>query len=191
MKLEVQGVENLPREGPVILAANHVTNFDVFPIQFAVPHMIVFMAKAELFKTPIMDMLIRTLGAFPVNRGDKDQWATRHALKVLKHGQILGMFPEGKRSDGRGLSVAKTGTARLALEANCPIVPMTVVGSDKFFKQFLHRARVQVTLLPLLQPRMDETPLALTDRLMFTLAQAPPEMLRGVYAEVPQGFELT
>src|SRR5512147_1856475 len=142
MKMEVQGIENLPHEGPVILAANHVTNFDVFPIQFAVPRVIFFMAKAELFKNPLMDVLIRNLSAFPVNRGDKDQWATRHALKVLKHGQILGMFPEGKRSKGRGLSVAKTGTARLALEANCPIVPMTVVGSDKFFKQFPHRARV-------------------------------------------------
>jgi 1-acyl-sn-glycerol-3-phosphate acyltransferase len=99
------------------------------------------------------------------------------------------MFPEGKRSQGRGLSVAKTGTARMALEAHCPIVPMTITGSDKFFKQFPHRARVQVTILPALLPRADETPLALTDRLMFTLAQALPEEMRGVYAEVPKGFE--
>jgi len=189
MKYEVRGLENFPREGSVILAANHVTNLDVFPIQFAIPRVIFFMAKAELFKNPFTDVLIRNLSAFPVNRGEKDAWSTRHALKVLKQGEVLGMFPEGKRSQGRGLSVAKTGTARTAIEAHCPIVPVTVTGSDKFFKQFPHRARVQITLLPLLQPRTDETPLALTDRLMFTLAQALPVEMRGVYAEVPQGFE--
>jgi 1-acyl-sn-glycerol-3-phosphate acyltransferase len=191
MKYDVQGLENFPREGPVILAANHVTNFDVFPIQFALPRVIFFMAKAELFKNPLMDILLRNLSAFPVNRGEKDLWSTRHAQKVLKQGQVLGMFPEGKRSQGKGLSVAKTGTARTAIEAQCPIVPVTVVGSDKFFKQFPHRAGVKITLLPPLQPQPDETPLALTDRLMFTLARALPREMRGVYAEVPEGFEGT
>jgi 1-acyl-sn-glycerol-3-phosphate acyltransferase len=189
MKYDVRGLENFPDKGPVILAANHVTNFDVFPIQFAIPRVIFFMAKAELFKNPIMDILLRNLSAFPVNRGEKDLWSTRHALKILKQGQVLGMFPDGKRSQGKGLTVAKTGTARMALEANCPLVPVTVVGSDKFFKQFLHRARVQITFLPPLMPKPDENPLALTDRLMFTLAQALPKEMRGVYAEVPQGFE--
>lgn len=189
MKYEVRGLENFPREGPVILAANHVTNFDVFPIQFSIPRVIFFMGKAELFKNLITDLLLRNLSAFPVNRGDKDAWAMRHAAQVLNCGQALGMFPEGKRSQGRGLSVAKTGTARMAIEAGCPILPVTVTGSDKFFKQFPHRARVQIKLLPLLQPKIDETPLALTDRLMFTLAQALPVEMRGVYAEVPQGFE--
>ena len=77
----------------------------------------------------------------------------------------------------------------MAIEAQCPIMPMTVTGSDQFFKQIPHRARVQITLLPLLQPGTGETPLAVTDRLMFTLAQALPEKMRGVYAEVPHGFE--
>src|SRR4030095_2817080 len=117
MKMEVSGLENFPLEGPVILAANHVTNFDVFPMQFVIPRVIFFMGKAELFKNPIMDILIRNLSGFPVNRGDKDHWAMNHAMKVLKHGQTLGIFPEGKRSKGHGLGVAKTGTARLAIEA--------------------------------------------------------------------------
>jgi 1-acyl-sn-glycerol-3-phosphate acyltransferase len=167
-----------------------VTNFDVFPMQFALPRPIFFMGKAELFKHPIMDLLLRNLSGFPVNRGDKDLWAMRHAAKVLRHGQVLGMFPEGKRSKGKGLSVAKTGAARLAIDAPCPILPMTVTGSDKFFKRFPHRARVQIKLLPLLWPKPDETPLALTDRMMFTLAQALPVEMRGVYAAVPKGFEM-
>ena len=190
MEMEVVGLENLPREGPVILAANHVTNFDVFPMQFALPRVIFFMGKAELFKNPVMDLMLRNLSGFPVNRGEKDQWAMRHAAKVLNHGQVLGMFPEGTRSKGRGLAVAKTGAARLAIEAHCPILPMVVTGSDRFFKRFPYRTHVQIKLLPALMPRPAENPLALTDRLMFTLAQALPEDMRGVYGKVPKGFEV-
>jgi 1-acyl-sn-glycerol-3-phosphate acyltransferase len=190
MKMEVVGLENFPRQGPVILAANHVTNFDVFPMQFALPRPIFFMGKAELFKNPVLDLFLRNLSGFPVNRGEKDQWAMRHALKVLKHGLTLGMFPEGKRSKGKGLSVAKTGAARLAIEANCPIVLVAVTGSDKFFKRFPHRARVRIEFLPPLLAKPGENPLALTDRLMFTLAQALPEDMRGVYGEAPEGFAM-
>lgn len=189
MQYEVRGLEHFPREGAVILAANHVTNLDVFPMQFAVPRVIFFMGKAELFKNPFMDLLLRNLSGFPVQRGEKDQWAMDRALKVLRHGQVLGMFPEGTRSRGGGLKVAKTGTAKLAIEAGCPILPLTVVGSDRFFKRFPRRARVQITILPPVHPKENETPLALTDRLMFTLAQALPEHMRGVYAETPQGFD--
>jgi 1-acyl-sn-glycerol-3-phosphate acyltransferase len=170
--------------------ANHVTNFDVFPMQFALPRPIFFMGKAELFKNPLMDLILRNLSGFPVNRGEKDQWAMRHAARVLDHGLTLGMFPEGKRSKGKGLNVAKTGAARLAIEANCPIVLMAVTGSDKFFRRFPHRARVQIKMLPALWPKPEETPLALTDRMMFTLARALPEEMRGVYAELPRGFEM-
>lgn len=191
MEMDVRGLEHFPEQGPVIIAANHVTNFDVFPMQFALPRPIFFMAKAELFKIPLMDVLIRNLSAFPVNRGEKDEWAMRHAAKVLSHGLPLGMFPEGKRSKGRGLAVAKTGTARLAIEAHCPIMPVVVTGSDKFFKRFPRRTHVQITMLPLIVPESSESPLALTDRLMFTLAQALPREMRGVYAEMPEGFDVS
>jgi 1-acyl-sn-glycerol-3-phosphate acyltransferase len=190
MTMEVVGLENFPRQGSVILAANHVTNFDVFPMQFALPRPIFFMGKAELFKNPLLDVLLRNLSGFPVNRGEKDLWAMRHAAKVLSHGLTLGMFPEGTRSKGKGLAVAKTGTARLAQDANCPIVPMAVVGSDQFFKRFPRRAHVRIRVLPPLIPRPGEHALALTDRLMFTLAQALPEDMRGVYAELPRGFTM-
>lgn len=188
MRMEVSGSENLPREGAGIVVANHVTNFDVFPMQFSLPRPIFFMGKAELFKNPIMDLALRNLSAFPVTRGDKDMWAMRHASKILKQGQWLGMFPEGTRSKGKGLTVAKTGTARMAIEAGCPILPMAMIGTDKFFRQFPRRARVVVKILPPLTPMKNESPLALTDRLMFTLAQALPVSMRGVYASPPEGF---
>jgi 1-acyl-sn-glycerol-3-phosphate acyltransferase len=185
--IKLEGRENFPLDGPVIVAANHVTNFDAFPMQFAVPRAICFMGKAELFNTPL-DPLLRVLCAFPVNRGEKDEWALRHARKVLAGGQTLGMFPEGKRSKGRGLAVAKTGTARMAIEMNCPIIPMTVVGTDQVLKQFPRRSDLTIKLLPPILPNPSDTPLSLTDRLMFTLAAGLPESMRGVYAEVPKGF---
>lgn len=187
MVMELHGLENFPLDGAVIVAANHVTNLDVFPMQFSLPRAVCFMGKAELFNTPL-DPLLRVLCAFPVHRGEKDEWAMRHAHKVLDGHQTLGMFPEGTRSKGGGLGVAKTGTARLAIEANCPIVPMTVTGSDQFFEHFPRRARVTVSLLPPILPKPGETPLALTDRLMFTLAAGLPARMRGVYAEMPKGF---
>ena len=142
MKLEVRGLENVPLNEAFIVASNHITNFDVIPMQLSLPRVIFFMGKAELFKFPLIDIVFRNCGAFPVYRGEKDAWAMRHVRKVLDHGQTLGMFPEGHRSKGKGLGVAKTGTARLAIEANCPILPMTVMGSDQFFKSFPHRTRV-------------------------------------------------
>ena len=188
MKMEVQGLENFPLDGPVVIACNHVTNFDVFPMQFSLPRPIFFMAKAELFKFPLMDVALRNLGAFPVYRGEKDQWAMKHAAKVLMNGQTLGMFPEGTRNKGRGLGVAKTGTARMAIDNACPIVPMVVVGTDGFFKGFPRRSNVTVKLLSPLMPKAGETPLSLTDRLMFSMAAALPEDMRGVYTEIPKGF---
>jgi 1-acyl-sn-glycerol-3-phosphate acyltransferase len=183
MKLEVRGVENVPPDGALIVACNHNTNWDVIPMQLSLPRVIFFMGKAELFEFFLIDIVFRNCGAFPVYRGEKDAWAMRHARKVLGHGQTLGMFPEGHRSKGKGLGAAKTGTARLAIDANCPILPMTITGSDQFFKSFPHRVRVTVTFLPPLLPKPSEDPLALTNRLMFTIASALPEEMRGVYAE--------
>lgn len=188
MNMHVDGLAHLPLDGPVVIACNHVTNFDVFPMQFSLPRPIFFMGKAELFKFPLMDAALRNLGAFPVYRGEKDGWAMRHAHKVLEHGQVLGMFPEGTRSKSRGLGVAKTGTARLAIDTKSPIVPMVLTGTDGFFKRIPRRAQVTIRLLPPMQPAPGETPLALTDRLMFRMAAALPEELRGVYAEIPRGF---
>lgn len=188
MDMQVHGLENFPREGAVIVACNHVTNFDIFPMQFSLPRPIFYMGKEQLFRNPVTDALFRNMGAFPVGRDKKDQWAYNHAVKVLTHQQTLGMFPEGTRSRGLGLRVARTGVARLSIQTNSPILPMAIVGSDKFFKHFPRRTRVTVNLLPSILPNPGETPIALTDRVMFSLAAALPPEMRGVYADMPKGF---
>jgi 1-acyl-sn-glycerol-3-phosphate acyltransferase len=188
MDLRVEGSENFPLDGPVILVANHVSNFDVLPMQFSLPRPIFFMVRASFFQVPFVRHVYRELGAFPVNHSEKDEWALRHAAKVLAHGQALGMFPEARRSVGKGLGVAKTGTARLAVDANCPILPMAVIGTDRLFKRFPFRTVVTIRLLPPILPKPGESALALMDRTMFTLAESLPQELRGVYAERPKGF---
>ena len=186
--LHVSGVENLPDEGAVVLAANHMTNFDVFPMQFALPRPIFFMAKAELHRNPGLDVILRQLGSFPVERGARDEWALRQAQKVLEHGQVLGIFPEGKRNKGLGLHPAKTGAARLALTVACPILPLAVDGTQRLFRRFPRRTRVRITVGSPLHALPGETALALTDRLMFALAEMLPPRQRGVYARRPDGF---
>lgn len=180
---QAEGVESLPREGAVLLAANHLTNFDVFFIQFALPRPIFFMGKEELFRNPVMDWFFRQLGAFPVYRGARDLWAIQHAEKVLAHGLVLGMFPEGTRSKGRGLRPAHTGIARLALSADCPIVPLAIQGTESLLQGFPRRRKVQLRLGAPIFPHPGETQTALTERVMYTLAGLLPPELRGVYSQ--------
>ena len=186
--IEASGVDHLPQSGGGVLAANHLTNFDVFPIQFVLPRLIYFMGKAELFAIPLMDPIFRRLGGFPVQRGERDDWAFQHALKVLQHGQLLGIFPEGKRSQGHGLRTAKTGVARFALLSEAPILPVAVVGTDRMFKRFPRRTRITIIIGSPIYPGADDSPLELTDRVMFALADLLPPRLRGVYAQRPDRF---
>jgi 1-acyl-sn-glycerol-3-phosphate acyltransferase len=183
--LHARGVHHLPAQGAVVLAANHVTNFDVFPMQFVLPRPIFFMAKAELHENPLMDAMLRRLGTFPVQRGVRDDWSFQHALRVLKHGQVLGIFPEGKRNHGAGLRPAKTGAARLAITAGCPVVPLAVDGTQQMFKAFPRRTHIYITLGEPIHPQRGDTSLALTDRIMFALAEMLPPEQRGVYSEHP------
>ena len=186
--LEVQGVGNIPTTGPAVLAANHLTNYDVFPMQFAIPRPIFFMGKAELFRNPALDAVLRRLGGFPVVRGAQDKWAVNHALRILDQGQMLGIFPEGRRSLGHGLHAAKTGAARLALNRQAPIVPVGVIGTDQMFKRFPRRTRITILVGQPIYPQPGGSPLELTDQMMYGLADLLPPGLRGVYAQRSAGF---
>ncbi len=182
MQLGVSGLSNLPEQGGFILASNHVNNWDVFAMQLATPRTIFYMGKAELFSFAPLGWLLRNFGAFPVYRKERDAWALKHARRVLDAGQVLGMFPEGHRSHGNGLLPAKTGSARLAIELRCPIVPMAISGTENLLHTLPRRTQVTVSFLPPLHPRSDDTPEGLTERMMVALASALPEPLRGVYA---------
>ena len=185
---KVEGVENLPPDGPAIVAANHLTIYDPFPLQFALPRLLFFMGKAELFQNPVVDWAFRQLGGFPVYRGERDEWAVRHSRRILENGQVLGLFPEGTRTRGKGLRTAKTGVARLAQAASCPILPVAIHGPQYMFRHFPRRTQVYITMGAAITPQPGETVLNLTDRVMFAIADMLPPEARGVYLHRPPGF---
>jgi len=187
-KIQIETIENLPSDGPVVLAANHLTNYDVFPLQISLPRPIFYMGKSELYQNRLLDWLLRKLGTFPVYRGEKDVWAIRHAEKLLENGHIVGIFPEGSRNKGRGLKPAKTGAARLSQAMKCPIVPVGIHGTQYMLRNFPKRTIVIIKVGEPIYPEAKETHLNLTDRMMFSLAELLPPESQGVYRYRPPGF---
>ena len=146
--MRVRGTENEPTtdQGAYLVIANHRTWADPIylccVLKHGQPH---FMAKKELFKIPLLNLLIRALGAYPVNRGGADVGAIKHTIEMLKAGVCVGMFPQGHRYnkvDPRKTSV-KTGAAMIALKAGVPVLPVFIkVKNNKHF--FLCRKEVIV-----------------------------------------------
>jgi 1-acyl-sn-glycerol-3-phosphate acyltransferase len=131
----VRGLENLPGSG-FVLAANHTSNFDPWPLAlpFFPRRQLRFMGKSELFN-PLLSPILRSVGAFPVRRGEGDVEAIGRAVELVREGEIVVMFPEGTRRK-KGLrkrreARAHTGAARIALTANAPLVPAAIKGTDR------------------------------------------------------------
>jgi 1-acyl-sn-glycerol-3-phosphate acyltransferase len=128
--IEHHGVENVPEEGPVIIAGNHPSYLDPVLVGLPVKRKIRFMAWDALFKIPLLGQVIRAVGAFPVDiRKGRGEAAYRQALRVLESGEALGVFPEGQRSDQAAMGDLRAGVARLAIETGAPIVPVTIGGA--------------------------------------------------------------
>lgn len=128
--LKVEGRENIPDKGAIIVAPNHKSYWDPPVIGTAVNNRIIhYMAKEELFKNPIFGWVIRQFGTFPVKRGTVDRQAVRQAVRELKTGNPLGIFPEGTRIKREGLGRFHSGMASLALMTGTPVVPVAVIGT--------------------------------------------------------------
>ncbi len=131
LRVEIYGRENIPAQGGAIVAPNHASNWDPVIVGSALPRMVYFMAKQELFKNYFMNKLCRALGAFPLHRGKVDKVAMRTAFEILKRGDLLGIFPEGTRVPGKELGKFHGGMASLALRLGMPIIPVAVIGTGE------------------------------------------------------------
>jgi 1-acyl-sn-glycerol-3-phosphate acyltransferase len=130
LRLRASGRENVPAAGPTLIVSNHISYLDPPLIgAAALPRRTHFMAKAELFRIPLLGWAIRRLGAFPVVRGAADREALRIARALLAAGEAVVMFPEGTRSPDGRLRPAFTGAGALALEPGVCVVPAAVWGS--------------------------------------------------------------
>lgn len=134
-RLHVYGAENEPDrgEGAYLLVCNHLTVLD--PIWLCAvlknqqPH---FMAKAELFKVPVLSQLVRALGAYPVKRGGADVGAIRNTIKMLSEGRTVGMFPQGTRRKGVDPTTTevKSGAGMIAVKSGAPVLPVYIKTKD-------------------------------------------------------------
>ncbi|MCC6222764.1 MAG: 1-acyl-sn-glycerol-3-phosphate acyltransferase [Thermoleophilia bacterium] len=134
-RLRASGLEHVPAAGGFVVAANHTSNLDPWPLGIALyPRQLHFMAKSELWK-PGLRTVMGALGSFPVRRGEGDREAFRTAVRLCREGRVMAMFPEGtRRSKGlrkRHQPRPHSGSARIALAAGVPIVPAALRGMDR------------------------------------------------------------
>jgi 1-acyl-sn-glycerol-3-phosphate acyltransferase len=131
-----EGADNVPREGPAILAWNHLSFSDHFFGPLPLPRKVTFLAKSEYFtgrglKGLISKAFFHGVGQIPVDRsgGEASERALRTGLRVLGEGKLLGIYPEGTRTPDGRLYRGKTGVARLALESGAPVIPCAMIGT--------------------------------------------------------------
>ena len=130
LRVRVHGRENIPKEGGAVVAINHISFLDAIAISASFPgaRMPRYLAKAELFRIPVLASFIRALGAIPLDRGKSDVGAVRQAIEVAEGGELLGLFPQGTRQKGKNPADTpiKSGVAMIAARAKCPILPVCI-----------------------------------------------------------------
>ncbi|MDG5787619.1 lysophospholipid acyltransferase family protein [Evansella sp. AB-P1] len=148
-RVKLIGVENIPSNGGVLLCSNHIHQLDPPLVGAFLKRQTRFMAKSELFETPILKGLLPKLGAFPIRRGMSDRQALRTGLKLLGEEEMIGVFPEGTRSKTGELGKGLTGVGFFALRSNAHIVPCAVIGNYKLFSKILLVYGKPINMTPL------------------------------------------
>ena len=134
-KIEYVGEENIPENGGFILASNHVNALDpVFIALGMKKRQLHFMGKKELFENPVVKFFLSKLNGFPIVRGGADSEALNYAIRIVKEGYVLGIFPEGTRSKDYKPARAKSGVAVIAKEAKADVLPVAIYTSDDMKK---------------------------------------------------------
>ncbi len=143
MRVKVKGRENVPLEGGLVLAANHIAAVDVISIGAVCPRQLTFVAKKELFSVPVLGRLVKALGAIKVDRGAGDVGAIKAAVNAADEGKVLSIFPQGHRYPGVNPATTPThnGVALIAYHSKCDVLPVSInVKGGKY--GFLRRVEV-------------------------------------------------
>lgn len=188
---EVQGREHIPPEGALIIVSNHLNNADPPILSAGIARRRVrFMAKIELFKMPL-GLFIRGFGAFPVRRFDADVGALLAAERLLKHGEPLGMFPEGTRSRTGSMGPPHPGTALIAYRSGAIVLPCAMTGTERLRNPLvvLRKPRITVTIgepIPVERVKRptEQQVSDLTERIYKSINALLPPQYRGSYTGV-------
>jgi 1-acyl-sn-glycerol-3-phosphate acyltransferase len=144
--LEVIGLENIPEQGGALVAANHISYLDPPAIGSVIPRKPTFMARKGLFEIPVLKWFIRHF-SFPVDRERPRPSTIKDAVKRLRSGELVLMFPEGRRSDSGELQTAKRGIGMIASFSNVPVIPAIIIGSNRALPpdaRWLKRAKISI-----------------------------------------------
>ena len=195
-KVEVAGLENVPRRGPTCLMINHVSYLDPIVVTVAIPFRhTISLSKVENFSIPVAGWFLRRWGHYPIHRGQFDRRALQQTIELLKSGQMVLMAPEGTRHAG-GMQAAKVGLAYVASKADAVIVPAAICGAEDWRRRLkgLRRAYAKVVFgKPFRfrdagQKRLSRDALNdMTAQAMYQLALAMPDeyaYLRGHYSDI-------
>jgi 1-acyl-sn-glycerol-3-phosphate acyltransferase len=195
----VEGMENVPAEGPAILMINHIAFIDPFVVLNILPRDIVPMAKIEVYSYPVVGIFPRVYGVIPVRREEVDRRAIQQALEVLKAGETILVAPEGTR--GPALKEGKEGAAYLASRSGAPIIPVAIDGTIGFpairFTKPWKGPGARVRFGPPIHYRPEyqragrEQLRQMTDEAMYVLAGLLPPHRRGVYSDLSKATHKT
>lgn len=187
----ITGLEKVPREGGLIVCLNHTSFLDPLMVGAFLPRVVIMMSKVENFRNPLLGLVSRLYGAFPVRRGEVDRQALRRAEGVLREGKALLMAPEGTRSKTGHLQPGRAGTALLVLRTGAPVLPIGIAGGRDFYRRLarLQRTRVRINIG---EPFSSKAPQSLppskareavTEEIMYRIAALLPEENRGAYSD--------
>jgi len=193
------GGENLPREGGVIVATNHVSRLDI-PVLFVNPVRpdITALIANKYLDYPVFRWFAESAGGIWLDRSKADFAAFSQSMEVLRSGKALGIAPEGTRSTTHGLIEGKPGTVLLAQRSGLPVVPVGIAGSDTATGKMLSFRKPTITVVfgkPVILPPVPRENRAegmqqQTDEIMCRIAALLPESYRGIYANHPRTLEL-
>ncbi len=190
----VTGVRNVTGSGPLIVVSNHLHNLDPLVVAVAIPRPVHIVAKAELFRVPVLGPLLRFSGAFPIERGRADRRAIRRAEETLAQGIAFGIFPEGTRSLTGAMTKPLAGGALIALRSGVPVLPVAVTGTEylpfngskapkRRFRRAVHVTIGEAFTVPRTVDGERLTSEDASDLMMRHVAALLPEGYRGIYSE--------
>ena len=189
LRVDIRGLENVPSEGALIVAISHSNFLDPLLTGAYIPRDVIPMAKIEAFNIPVIGLIVKWYGAFPVRRGEADMSAFKTALRLLQGSQAIVMAPEGHRSESGALQQGREGAIMLSLRTGAPILPVAVWGGKALWKNLVHLRRTPMWFYvgePVLPEVRSTKPTRewvgqLADELMFCIADMMPPELHGYY----------